>query len=894
MELAETYLKHGKNYSDEGKWEEAIFYYKKLTELQPNNWEVYQNLGNALLEIESWQDAVTAYRHAIQLNPNLDFSHYQLGEALIKLEQWQEAIAAYQRALELNPNLPNIYQKLGDAFQQKITADRIAILNTYRQEIQQNPDNIQIYNRALELQPNDVEFCFGLANALAKKGEINQAINTYKRVLRLQPTHPEAALKLENLLNQQQNNSHLQVHQVSSLEQSKKYLENLSKIALEVFLNTGSQIIFPEIENPLISIILILHNRAELTLSCLNSILKNSFSSFEVVIVDNCSTDKTQQLLSQIQGVNIIFNPENYHYLLACNQAAKLAKGDFILFLNNDAQILGNSITAAVETIKSSDNIGAVGGKIIFPDGTLQEAGSIIWQDGSCFCYGRGDSPIAPQYMFRRSVAYCSGVFLLTPRNLFLEMGSFDEAYQPAYYEETDYCVRLQKLGKKIIYEPNVNILHYEFASSSREQGFKLMETNQKVFVEKHQDWLQFQHPPDSNNVLLARTARENPFTLSITKQLLFIDDKIPHPFLGSGYTRSHSILSQIVNMGYAVTFYAGDPFYQEEWVTTYGDISREVEVIIGYGLPQLNEFLRERKGYYNIVFVSRPHNIEQLNSILLKVNLLEGAKIIYDSEALYCLREFERRKLEGEKISSEEMQRLIYEELKLAETSDYIISVSEEERQKFIEYGYEKVEVIGHFMTPYPTVNSFFQRQNILFVGAIYELDSPNADSVIWLCQEIFPQIQSYLGQEVKLLIAGNNEVEGLKQKVEGLGNSSIEMLGRVEDLTDLYNNCRIFVAPTRFAAGISHKVHEAAAYGLPIVSTSLIGQQLGWKHETELLVGDDQINFAQQCVKLYQDSALWNELRKNAIKRVETECSPEFFSATLKSILKSLENSI
>ncbi|MCL2934688.1 MAG: glycosyltransferase family 4 protein, partial [Trichodesmium sp. MAG_R03] len=144
----------------------------------------------------------------------------------------------------------------------------------------------------------------------------------------------------------------------------------------------------------------------------------------------------------------------------------------------------------------------------------------------------------------------------------------------------------------------------------------------------------------------------------------------------------------------------------------------------------------------------------------------------------------------------------------------------------------------------------------------------------------------------DVKLLIAGNNEVEGLKQKVEGLGNSSIEMLGRVEDLTDLYNNCRIFVAPTRFAAGISHKVHEAAAYGLPIVSTSLIGQQLGWKHETELLVGDDRINFAQQCVKLYQDSALWNELRKNAMKRVETECSPEFFSATLKSILKSLEN--
>ncbi|MCL2926955.1 MAG: hypothetical protein O4861_21810 [Trichodesmium sp. St16_bin4-tuft] len=124
------------------------------------------------------------------------------------------------------------------------------------------------------------------------------------------------------------------------------------------------------------------------------------------------------------------------------------------------------------------------------------------------------------------------------------------------------------------------------------------METNQKIFVEKHQSWFQFQYPPDSNNILLACTSRENYLTVSTRKRVLFIDDKVPHPFLGSGYTCSHSILSQIVNMGYAVTFSAGNPSYQEEWVTTYGDISREVEVIIGYGLPQLNEFLRERKGY--------------------------------------------------------------------------------------------------------------------------------------------------------------------------------------------------------------------------------------------------------------------------------------------------------
>ena len=134
--------------------------------------------------------------------------------------------------------------------------------------------------------------------------------------------------------------------------------------------------------------------------------------------------------------------------------------------------------------------------------------------------------------------------------------------------------------------------------------------------------------------------------------------------------------------------------------------------------------------------------------------------------------------------------------------------------------------------------------------------------------------------------IIIGNNTVEEIKQKINNLNNSSIKLLGKVDDLTPFYNQARLFVAPTRYAAGIPHKVHEAAAYGLPIITTSLIAQQLGWNPEIELLVADNPINFAQQCVKLYQDSTLWNQLRKNARKRVDTECSHQIFSEKLGSI--------
>ena len=826
----------------------------------------------------------------VQIHQNSDRYYYKLGENLVKANRLEEAIAAYQRALELNPNLPGIHQKIGDALQQQAKVEKANLLNYYKQKIQQNPDDLQTYYQALEISPNDAEIYLELGKSFAKKGFFDRAQLAYQKVLQLQPNHPLAE-SFQSAQNSSFSSLTPSLPQTLQLEQAKQTLDTLNQITLDSFLNTNSRLNFPLVENPEISIIIILYNRAEITLSCLYSLLRNPFQSFELILVDNNSTDTTRQLLQQINGAKIIRNHQNLHYLLSCNQGSKVAQGNYLLFLNNDAQVLGNSIPSALETIKSSDDIGAVGGKLILPDGTLQEAGSIIWQDGTCLGYGRGNSPTAPEYQFKRTVDYCSAAFLLTRRDLFLELGGFDEDYQPAYFEETDYCVRLQKLGKKIIYDPNVNILHYEFASSSNtgssEQAIALMEKNQKIFQQKHKDWFSSQYPTELKNLIFARTqGREKP------KRILFIDDRIPHPWLGSGYTRSHSILCNLVKLGYFVTLYPGDLRHLEDWSTIYSDIPQTVEVMRGYGLIMLEDFLRERQGYYDLVFISRPHNIKHLNSILAKENLLQSTKVIYDAEAIFSIRDYEYKRLNQINFTEIERQKAITEEIQLAKNSHHIITVSSQEKQQFLAQGYTNVSLLGHSLSINPTPKTFAERENLLFVGSIYEKESPNADSILWLTSEIFPLIQKQLGQDIELIIIGNNTAEEIEQKVNILNNQSIKILGKVDDLTPFYNQARLFVAPTRYAAGIPHKVHEAVAYGLPIVTTSLIAQQLGWKHETELLVADNGVNFAQECVKLYQDSVLWNELRKNAMKRVETECSPEFFSEILKSILKSLEN--
>jgi GT2 family glycosyltransferase len=602
-----------------------------------------------------------------------------------------------------------------------------------------------------------------------------------------------------------------------------------------------------------------------------------------VVIVDNNSTDRTVELLKRISNAKIIRNEENQHFLLAVNQASNLATGKYLLLLNNDAQILGNSIDRAVQILENDSDIGAVGGKIILPDGTLQEAGSIIWQDGSCLGYGRGDNPQAPEYSFQRKVDYCSGAFLLTPRELFNKLGKFDRVYQPAYYEETDYCVRLHKADKKIVYDPNVVILHYEFASSSSsDRAIELQQRNQQIFRERHRDWLQSQLVPDINKLLIARSSRDK------RRRILFLDDRIPHPYLGSGYTRSHGILQRMVALGYFVTFYPTDLSYPEDWQDIYSDIDRGIEVMSGLGLDGLREFLTSRRGYYDILFVSRPHNMNHLNYLLSKENLLPEVKIIYDAEALYSLRDFAYQELIGKPLTPEAKQQKITAELELAKHSHSIVSVSPAEQKRFTDYGYQQVNVLGHALTVEPTSNSFDYRQHLLFVGSVYELASPNADSILWLGKEIFPRIQAELGAEVKLLIAGINTVTELTAQIEALNNPAISLLGKVEDLTTLYNLARLFVAPTRFSAGIPHKVHEAAARGLPIVTTSSIATQLEWENEIDLLTADDADNFAESCVRLYRERELWENLRSQAIERIQQQCSPHIFTHTLKLILE------
>lgn len=658
---------------------------------------------------------------------------------------------------------------------------------------------------------------------------------------------------------------------------------------LDAFLNAGSKLRLPTSAQPDVTIVLVLYNQVEMTYACLAAIkecLDDSAIKIETILFDNGSSDRTHALLDQIEGATIIRNDENLHFLRGVNAATQTATGRHILLLNNDAQITPGALEAAVKTLDDDATIGAVGARIILPDGRLQEAGSIIWSDGSCLGYGRGRKPDDAEFMFQRDVDYCSGAFLLTPRSLFERLGRLDEIYAPAYYEETDYCVRIWKENLRIVYNPKVTVHHFEFASSGKvADALALQERNLETFRTRHADWLAQQYAPDPAHILRAR------FHASTRPRVLFIEDRVPKQWLGAGFPRAADVVRELSEQGVQVTLFptAGQP---ENWHDIWKAQPLDVEVV----LPlvddiDLRAFLQSRADYYDGLFVTRPHNMQRLAQVLDKEPGLRGkAKLIYDAEALFANREILKKELDGAPLSRKAQEKLIQDELQLTEGSDLVLSVSAAEQRIMQANGLQNVGVLGHQVHPDLTTAPFENRKDILFLGAVHGDDSPNADSIRWFADEILPELRRLLKRrDIRLQVVGMVQDAPLLQKMDG---DSIDLRGRVDDLKSIFETARLVVVPTRYAAGIPHKVHHVASLGVPMVATDLIVEQLAWTAGRDILASSEAGQFAQHCHDLYADPDLWKSLRANALARVEEDCSPAVFRATIEQVVELVRN--
>lgn len=213
----------------------------------------------------------------------------------------------------------------------------------------------------------------------------------------------------------------------------------------------------------------------------------------EVIVVDDASRDGTNRYLRQasrrFDWLTVIRNSSNEGYLGSVNRGALTARGDILIFLNNDTILLPGWLPPLLRTFAAHADAGVVGGKLLYPDGRVQEAGGVVFADGSAAKFGAFDPALSsPLYEFLRDVDYCSGALLATPREVFEELGGFDPEYGPGYYEDTDYCFRVRASGRRVLYQPASTIVHLEGATAGSDVSIGMKQhqvLNHRRFVER-------------------------------------------------------------------------------------------------------------------------------------------------------------------------------------------------------------------------------------------------------------------------------------------------------------------------------------------------------------------------------------------------------------------------
>jgi glycosyltransferase involved in cell wall biosynthesis len=472
-------------------------------------------------------------------------------------------------------------------------------------------------------------------------------------------------------------------------------------------------------------------------------------------------------------------------------------------------------------------------------------------------------------------------VFLLVRAAPLHELGGFDAAFAPAYYEDTDLCARLRQAGYRVVYDPSVVVHHLEYGTSGDRLPVGQIRENQRIFVGKNFEWLQSQHEQDANVEVFARSTTRN------ARRLLFIEDTVPMRMIGSGFARSNDLVRTMVELGWQVTVHPVDG-KELDPAAVYADFPDTVEAMYDRSLGQLEEFLSSREDYYDTIWIARTHNLDRVMPILQRClgSADPAPRRILDTEAIVALRDAERTRLTSPEVPFD-VDAAILREFGNAHFCRRLIAVNEHEASALRALVRADVSVIGHMREVALTPRAWKDRSGILFVGAIHVMDSPNYDSLCWFVDAVLPVVEQALGWETRLTVVGYTG-EGVSLE-RFCNHPRVTLCGPVSDTRNLYNAHRVFVAPTRYAAGMPYKVHEAASLGLPVVASELLRRQLGWGNGQELLAAAviDPDAFARHVIQLYQSEALWTQIRASAAERVRMENDPRRYRSLVGNIL-------
>lgn len=667
---------------------------------------------------------------------------------------------------------------------------------------------------------------------------------------------------------------HMVIHPIrafSLVSKIKKFNYHEGDNLLDILYLRYGKINIKNNSKPKVSIIIPVYNQIEYTYKCLMSIEENTKDvPYEVIIANDVSFDGTRVLDLYVDGITVIKNKTNMGFLKNCNNAATIAKGEYILFLNNDTKVQRKWLSSLVELIESDSSIGMVGSKLVYPDGRLQEAGGVIFNNGGGCNYGKFDNPDRPQYNYVRDVDYISGASLMISTKLWKEIGGFDVRYAPAYCEDSDLAFEVRNHGYRVVYQPKSVVIHFEGISNGTDvnssSGLKHYQVvNNKKLKSKWKNELESLPEPTANRLDFSFRDR-----IEDKKVVLVVDHYVPEFDKDAGSRTTYQYLNMLVKKGYIVKFLP-DNYNDSKPYTNYLE-QMGIEVLYGKWYKEnIEKWILLNKDNIDIVYFNRPHiTVKYID--FFKDNT--SIKIIYYGHDLHFLREKREYEITKDEYHLNESEKWKEVEFSIMKKSDvvYYPSYVEEEVIKKIDSSIP-VKAINAYMFDHVNENkkyNFREKEGILFVGGFTH--RPNVDAVNWFSQSIYPLVKKSIN--IPFYIVGSNPPSSITK----LNGNGIVVKGYVTDseLEELYKKCRLIVAPLRYGAGIKGKIIEAMQKGIPVVTTSCGAE--GIKNTDDLLiVSDNEEDFANKILEVYNNFDLLQKISFNERKYINDNYSLE-----------------
>lgn len=608
------------------------------------------------------------------------------------------------------------------------------------------------------------------------------------------------------------------------------------------------------------SIVIPVYGQLAYTLNALHALAQHkSRHAFEIIVVDDCSPDASATWLAKIPAIRLLQQPQNGGFIESCNAGAKLASGRYYVMLNNDTRVCPGWLDELIGSFAVLPNAGLIGSKLFYSDGSLQEAGGILWRDGSAWNYGRGDDPGKPEYCYARSVDYVSGASIAVPADVWRQLGGFDAHYRPAYGEDSDFALKVRhRLGRGVWMQPLSRVIHYEGKTSGTDTGSgtkAYQVANARKLRERWQGELSL-HRANGEAPLLERDR-------GAVKRALVLDATTPEPDKDAGSLTCFELMRALQANGYKVTFLA-----ETNLLFLPGPSSglQRAGIEVGYApyVSSIPDWLETHGREVDVVLLFR--NGVAARQIKDVRKYCPNARVVFHSSDLHFLREEREAGLSSDARLLAQAQETRRSELAIIRSADATIVHSTFEADVLNEAAPgANVAVFPWILDAKGCKAPFARRRDIAFLGGYRH--PPNADAVRYFVKEIWPLVRAR-DPGMRFIIAGSEMPDDLAAMH---GRDNVVAQGYVADLDQFFEAIRLTVAPIRYGAGIKGKVAMSFAYGVPAVLTPCAAEGMGLVDGEISLTREDPQAFADAILALYPDEPRWRRMSAAAMAFVE-----------------------